>query len=236
MNNIKPYPWLQKRAEMFSAIAESDFKHVKNVDFHFDDPDAGWVDMTIRIDGEVVAELHLSGVWGSDPVADLLRWTERCIEVPNVPHYLYHDGENPEIVFHFEELRFPPDDIDYEHYYATGIFSLFQSGVFDEKHTDGLHYIDDFLYTLCDIRDFRTNLYNAVCDFAERQKTNERAVEDWAWYIYDQKVLSRYKEDEKCDDEEDERLARKMMLKNLKSPIIKRDLQDSRNYRYKDEF
>jgi hypothetical protein len=179
----------------------------------------------------VVAELHLSGVW-SDPVADLLRWTERCIAEPNVPHYLYHDAENPELVFHFEELMFPPDDIDFEHYYATGIFSLFQSGVFDENHTDGLHYVDEFLYTLCDIRDFRTNLYNAVCDFAQRQKNNERAVEDWAWFMYDRKVLSRYKEGEKCDDEEDERLARKMMLHHLRSPKIKKYLEERRYCNY----
>ena len=220
---------------MFSTIAESNFKQVKKVDFHFDDPEAGWVDMTIRIDDKVVAELHLSGVW-SDPVADLLRWTEECIKFPDVPHYLYHDAENPELVFHFEELRFPPDDIDYEHYYATGIFSLFQSGVFDETHTDGLHYTDDFLYTLCNIRDFRTNLYNAVCNFAERQKTNERAVEDWAWFIYGSKIMNRYKKGMRLNRTRDENLARIMMLDNLRSPKIKRNLKDSRNYRYKDEL
>lgn len=211
---------------MYSAIAESDFLNLKKVDFYFADPEAGWVDMTILFDGKTVAELSLSGVWGSDPVADLLRWTERCIDAPNVPHYLYHDAENPELVFHFEQLMFPPDDIYSEHYYSTGIFSLFQSGVFDEKNTDGLHYIDEFLYTLCDIIDFKTNLYNAVCDFAKRQKANDRAVRDWAWYIYDQKVLSRYKENEKCDDAEDERLARKMMLKNLRSSKIEKYLFD----------
>ena len=208
---------------MFSAIAESDFKQVKNVDFHFDDPEAGWVDMTIRIDDKVVAELPLTGVW-SDPVADLLRWTERCINDDLIPHYLYHDGEGTDIVFHFERLLWPPEDdrSDNCRFYNTGIFSLFISGLEEEE----------FYYTLCDTKDFRTNLYNAVCDFAERQKVNERAVEDWAWFMYDQKVLSRYKEGEKHDDEEDERLARKIMLKKLKSPIIKRNLQDSRNYRY----
>jgi hypothetical protein len=44
MENTDPCLWLQKRAEMYAAIAESDFKQVKKVVFHFDDPEAGWVD------------------------------------------------------------------------------------------------------------------------------------------------------------------------------------------------
>ncbi len=218
--------WLKKRAEMYASIAESDYSDLKKVEFHFDDPEAGWVNMTVKFDGKVVAELQLSGVWGSDPVGDLMKWMEDCIESPAVPHYLYHDGESPDIVFHFEGLMFPPDNIDYEHYYATGIFSLFLSGVFDENHAEDLQYTDEFLYTLCDIRDFRTNLYTAIRDFAKRQKTNDRAVRDWAWYIYEQKVLSRHKENEKCDDEKDEKLARKMMLRNLKSSNIEKYLKE----------
>lgn len=215
MKDTKPNFWLKKRAEMYAAIAESDYSAVKKVEFHFNDPKAGWVDMTIKFDGKTVAELPLSGVWDTDPVSELMKWMERCIEVPDVPHYLYHDGENPEIVFHFEELRFPPDNIDYEHYYSTGIFSLFIYDFGNEK----------LIYTLCDTKEFRKKLYKAVRDFAERQKTNKRAVRDWAWYIYDQKVLNRYKEGEKCDDEQDEKLARKMMLKNLRSSKIEKYLK-----------
>ena len=77
MNNLYFFSWMQKRAEMYSAIAESDFLNLKKVDFCFADPEAGWVDMTVRFDGKTVAELSLSGVWGSDPVADLLIWTEK---------------------------------------------------------------------------------------------------------------------------------------------------------------
>lgn len=38
MNNIEPCLWLQKRAEMYAAIAESDFLNLKKVDFYFSDP------------------------------------------------------------------------------------------------------------------------------------------------------------------------------------------------------
>ena len=74
---------------MYASIAESDYSDLKKVEFHFDDPEAGWVNMTIKFDGKVVAELQLSGVWGSDPVGDLMKWMEDCIESPAVPHYLY---------------------------------------------------------------------------------------------------------------------------------------------------
>ena len=59
-----------------------------------------------------------------------------------------------------------------------------------------------------------------IRDFAKRQKANERAVRDWAWYIYAQKVLNRYKEGDECDDEQGKKLAKKMMLKNLRSSKI----------------
>lgn len=204
---------------MYAAIAEGDYSDLKKVDFHFADPEAGWVDMTIRFDGKTVAELSLSGVWGSDPVADLLKWMEDCIKSHEVPHYLYHDGEGRDYAFHFEELMFPPeyDGFDYKQYYSTGIFSLFIYDFDDVKYT----------YTLCDLDEFRKNLYKAVRDFAKRQKANDRAVREWAWYIYDQKVLNRYKENEKCDDEKDEKLARKMMLRHLKSSKIEKYLQKS---------
>ncbi len=219
MNNLYFYSWMQKRAEMYSAIAKSDFLNLKKVDFYFADPEAGWVDMTVSFDGAAVAELSLSGVWGSDPVADLLIWTEKCIKDNHIPHYLYHDGEGRDYVFHFEELMFPPkyDGFDYKHYYSSGIFSLF---IYDRGN-------ERFIYTLCDTEEFRKNLYKAVCDFAKRQKNNDRAVRDWAWYIYDQKVLNRYKENEKCDDEKDEKLARKMMLRHLKSSKIEKYLQEN---------
>lgn len=219
MKDSDSYSWMQKRAEMYSAIAESDFLNLKKVDFYFADPEAGWVDMTIRFDGETVAELSLSDVWGSDPLADLLKWTEKCIKNNHIPHYLYHDGEGRDIVFHFEELMFPPknDNFDYKHYYSTGIVSLFTYDLDKEK----------FIYTLCDTKEFRKNLYKAVRDFAKRQKANDRAVRDWAWYIYDQKVLSRYKENGKCDDAEDERLARKMMLKNLRSSMVEKYIKEN---------
>ena len=217
MKDRRPNLWLKRRAEMYEAIAENGYTSLKNVEFQFADPDAGWVDTTIKFDGKVVAELSLSGVWGTDPVGDLMRWLEDGIGSYEVPHYLHHDGEGLDFVFHFEELMFPPenDDFDYKHYYSTGIFSLFIYDFENEK----------LIYTLCDTKEFRKKLYKAVHDFADRQKTNKRAVSDWAWYIYDQKVLNRYKEGEKCDEEQDEKLARKMMLKNLRSSKIEKYLK-----------
>ena len=183
MKDKKMNLWLKKRAKMYAAIAESDYSDLKKVDFHFDDPEAGWVDMTIKFDGKVVAELQLSGVWGSDPVGDLMKWMEDCIESHEVPHYLYHDGEGRDYVFHFEELMFPPEyeGFDYKHYYSTGIFSLFIYDLGNEK----------YIYTLCNPEEFRENLYKAIRDFAKRQENSERSVEEWAWFVYGQKILNR---------------------------------------------
>ena len=121
--------------------------------------------------------------------------------------------------FHFESFIFPPFEpkIENGHFYEAGLFSLFLG------ENNGA-----MIYAMCDIKDFRTNLYNAICDFAERQKTSVNAVRDWAWYIYDQKILGRYKEGEECDDEEDNLLARKMMLDNLRSRIIEKYIQGSK--------
>ena len=71
----------------------------------------------------------------------------------------------------------------------------------------------------------RAEMYAAIRDFAKRQKINERAVRDWGWYIYAQKVLNRYKEGDECDDEQAEKLVKKMMLKNLRSSKIEKYIQ-----------
>lgn len=107
MGNRNSHPWLLKRAEMFAAIAKSDFKQEKKVEFHFDDPEAGWVDMTIKFDGEPVAELSLTDAWGTDPMRGLLDLMEANIDSCEIPHYFFHDGEREVYIFHFEDIAFP---------------------------------------------------------------------------------------------------------------------------------
>lgn len=89
----KPNFWLKKRAEMYEAIAENGYTSLKNVEFYFADPDVGWVDMTIKFDGETVAELSLTDVWGTDPMRGLLDLLEANIDSCEIPHYFFHDGE-----------------------------------------------------------------------------------------------------------------------------------------------
>ncbi|MBQ7488958.1 MAG: hypothetical protein IJT51_00355 [Bacteroidales bacterium] len=53
INDSEPNFWLKKRGEMYETLAESGCTSAKNVEFHFANPDSGWVDMTIKFDGEI---------------------------------------------------------------------------------------------------------------------------------------------------------------------------------------
>ena len=63
MKDRKPNLWLKKRAEMYEAIAESGYTSLKNVEFHFANPDAGWVVMTIKFDGKEFRTAELFAIY-----------------------------------------------------------------------------------------------------------------------------------------------------------------------------
>ncbi len=224
MGNRNSHPWLQKRAEMFAAIAKSDFKQKKKVEFHFDDPEAGWVDMTIKFDGEPVAELSLTDAWGTDPMRGLLDLMEANIDSCEIPHYFFHDGEREVYIFHFEDIAFP--GIGYRDsngfFYSKGICSLF-------IHPTSYDGDDQLLFAVCDSTDFIANLYDAIRNFAKRQKKNDRIVQDWAMDAYREycvEMMKRRRHFEQIDEAEEIKLIQAIMHKSLKSTKIERYLKE----------
>ena len=216
--------WLKKRAEMYAALAKNDFSSTKNVEFHFADPDVGWVDMTIKFDGETVAKLPLTNAWGTDPIRGLIDIMEANIDSCEIPHYFFHDGERDEYIFHFEDIVFP--SAGYRHsngyFYSKGIFSLYIHPISYEGE-------DELNYVVCDSMNFIANLYTAIRDFAKRQETNERAVEEWAENAYRKYWTAMMKKRwqlERIDEAEEIKQMRAVMRKSLRSTKIERFLKE----------
>lgn len=211
MNELSPnylsYTWLKKRAEMYSYIAESGFYPLRKVGFHFSDPHAGWVDVTISIDGEEVAKACLSNVLDGDPVGEMIDWAESCTKDPS--NYCFPFGEGTDYIFHYENLLYNQSEKNGK-WLDTGIFSLFI------KRMDGIQ----FEYALCDTKEFVESFYNAILDFAKHQETNENVVYDWAGEIYGDGG-EEY-------SEEDKQQARKRMIDNIKSPILEEYIKRKR--------
>jgi hypothetical protein len=191
--------WLKKRAEMYSNIAKSGLSTLDKVEFHFSDPHDCWVWVTISIDGKEVAKARLSNVLWGDPVRNMIDWAESCTN--NTSNYCFPFGEGTDYVFHYEDLLFNQREENGK-WLGTGIFSLYINRMGDIQ----------FVYALCDTKEFLESFYNAILDFAKRQEANENVVEEWAWEIYGD-GREEYSEEEK-------ELTRKKMLDNLKSPVI----------------
>lgn len=204
--------YYSQKAEMYAALACDELPPVKKVDFHFSNPDAGWVDLTIRFDGEEVECVPLSGVWDVDPVSEIMHWIRRLITEFERPTTLYHNGEGTEILFTFEPFL-DPTDAQYERYpdfYKLGIFYLFAS-----SHTPKM------IYALCRKDDFIRSVYDAVRDFEKRLRRSKTSVREWASFVYSQAVLGN------CDDDDDpfcEEDYRALMLTNLRSAKIEQYL------------
>ena len=191
--------WLKKRAEMYSNLAESGLSTLNKVGFHFSDPYDCWVCVTISIDGKEVVKARLSNVLWGDPVRELIDWAESC--TGGTSNYCFPFGEGTDYIFHYENLLFNQREKNGK-WLATGIFSLYIKRIGDVQ----------LEYALCDTKEFLESFYNAILDFTKRQEANENVVDDWAWDLYgglgDQ------------NSEEDRKQAKKMMLDNMRSPII----------------
>ena len=67
-----------------------------------------------------------------------------------------------------------------------------------------------------------------ICEEYEERRTGKRkSNRTFTLQLEGATYLFRYKENEKCDDEKDEKLARKMMLRHLKSSKIEKYLQEN---------
>ena len=224
MKDGKPNFWFKKRAKMYESIAKSGCTSLKNVEFHFADPDVGWVDMTIKFDGKMVAELSLTDVWGTDPIRGLLDLVESHIDSCEIPHYFFHDGEREVYIFHFEDIVFPSAGYRNSngYFYSIGIFSLF-------IHPTSYEGEDELLFAVCDSTEFMANLYCAIRDFAKRQSKNDRVVENWAmdaYYNYRTKMMKRRRNIEQIDEAEEIKQIRSIMQKSLKSTKIEGFLKE----------
>ena len=207
--NYLPYILLKKRAEMYSNIAESGFCPLKKVSFHFSDTYAGWVDVTVSIDGEEVAKARLSNVLSSDPVGEMIDWVEACTN--NHSNYCFPFGEGTDYIFHYEDLLYSPIQRKKDgKKLDTGIFYLFI------KRIEGIQ----FEYALCDTKVFVKSFYDAILDFAKRQEANQNIVDDWAGDLYGD-GREKY-------SEEDKQKVRRRMLDNMRSLIIEEYIKRNR--------
>lgn len=224
----EPHSWMIKRVEMYKSIAESDCSSLKKVEFQFADPEVGWVDMTVKFDGETVNELSLTNAWGTDPMRGLLDLMETNIDSCEIPHYFFHDGEREAYVFHIEDIVFPGVGHRKEngHFYSKGIFSLFVHPVSYEAE-------DELLYAVCDTTELIASLYSAIRDFAERQKKNDRVAEDWAMDAYQKywiEMMKKRRQLEQIDEAEEIKQIRAIMLKSLRSAKIESFLKERNSY------
>ena len=88
---------------------------------------------------------------------------------------------------------------------------------------------DQLLFAVCDSTDFIANLYDAIRNFAKRQKKNDRIVQDWAmdaYWEYWVEMMKRRRHFEQIDEAEEIKLIQAIMQKSLKSTKIERYLKE----------
>ena len=169
--------WFAARSEMYATLASDAILPKSKVKYHFHDPEAGWVKLDILFDDKIVETLSLSNVWDTDPVRDIMHWLERTSKAILEPTCLYIDGEGDDYLLQFDPLAFPTHEQrkNFPDHEELGVFSVLN---YDYNADIRLHYC------VCNKKIFISTIYNAICDFAERQSKNPPAGLNWADQLY----------------------------------------------------
>lgn len=94
--------WFSERSKIYSALAEEFPKKLDQVSFSFTAPKSGWIDMTIKVNGEEKLTAPISTVY--DPFKDFSKWMESIVRGDQRVVTIGYDYEGNECFLTYEKL------------------------------------------------------------------------------------------------------------------------------------
>lgn len=169
---------LTERSRILAKYGEKIPQLSDRVEFDFDKPNSGWIELMIQVNDEEANTLGLSSAF--EPFQDMKEWLEdivkndkRCSKKTSV---LEIDCESYEAVIYYEPV-FEQKDIN------TGIFYVYDTSE-DKIWADAY----------CETSVFVKSVYKAIVDYAIEMAFTPDFVEEWVWDAYNSE-MGPYDED-----------------------------------------
>lgn len=171
--------WFLERARIYQQLGEQFPKSLDKVTFSFSNPEAGWMNMTVKVNGETKLEVPISTCF--DPFADFSRWMQDIVKEAYQEQTVGFDYEGACCYFHYEQLTSPRigaeviydengnrtnewRDYDANSRYEVGLFYIYNSG------KDNIPFC-----AICKTKDFINSFYTALLwHFASGDKDFEQ--------------------------------------------------------------
>lgn len=169
---------LTERSRILAKYGEKLPQLSDRVEFDFDKPNSGWIELMIQVNDEEANTLGLSSAF--EPFQDMKEWLEdivnndkRCSKKTSV---LEIECEGYEAVIYYEPV-FEKRDIN------TGIFYVYDTSE-DKIWADAY----------CETSVFVKSVYKAIVDYAIEMAFTPDFVEEWVWDAYNSE-MGPYDED-----------------------------------------
>lgn len=215
--------WFEQRAKLYAEVAKWGYRKPDEIYFGFSDPDSGWIDITIYINGKKVHTFPISQAF--DPFFQLKVWMEDIVNDTKLSTDINIEVEGRTIIFHYEHIRhaefgsgrkFITDDYEldeWEDYDAnthpdTGLFYLYDSGMYEMP-----------VICYCNTKQLLFVLYNGLLHYSARSKAVPKFGNDW--YYMDH------------DDEGNPEFDNWEFYNTLKSPLIEWNYDSKEAYRHR---
>ena len=179
--------WFKARAELYSGFAKWGKKEYEEMFFGFSKPDAGWINMSIYSNGNVLHTLPLSAAL--DPFNEMKTWMEDIANDLKLSAVLNINAEGRNIVFSYERLSlaevgarrmFVHEDRDKDQWESFNAFTDPDSGLF-YVYDSAAESIPVVCY--CQTKQLLYALYVGILEYASRSES--KSFIKGAWYYLD---------------------------------------------------
>ena len=196
--------WLYERSRILAKYADKYPTIRDTVQFRFDYPDCGWINMCIFVNGEERDCVGLSSVY--EPFEPLKKWLEGIVNRAETsecsPCVVVIDCESYKVSLHFEPIIFDWDDRDGKSLHPSycGLFYVYDEAE-DKIMAEGY----------CETAVFVRNVYLSIVQYAEEMKKKDSFVEEWVCDAYNSEI---------CELDEHSEELKNFFLNRVKSEKI----------------
>ena len=175
--------WFKAKAQIYSNVAEWGDKEFDEVFFNFSNPKAGWIEMSIYIDGERLHTFPLSAAL--DPFNEMRIWMEDIANDFKLSADLNIDAEGRNIVLHYERVslsevivrrKYVHEDRDKDQWASYNAVTEPESGLFYIYDTD-TETVPVLCY--CQTKQLLHALYVGLLNYASRSESKSQIKHGW---------------------------------------------------------
>jgi hypothetical protein len=187
--NVSAPQWFEQRSKLYAEVAKWDSSHIKEIYFDFSEPDCGWMDITIYLDGKRIHTFPISQCF--DPFFEMKVWMEDIVNDFKLGSDLYIEVDGRTIIMHYEHIclaslgcgvvngYFEDKEPEWEEYDTNscpdiGLFYLYDSG------TKSIPVV-----CICKTKQFLFSLYNGLLAYAARSKSVPLIGKEWYYADHD---------------------------------------------------